>query len=71
MICSKIGDQTLRIWDSKKSYMAQMVIPAHNSEIITCDWSKYDQVREERTIEFSTEHSLYVADRREGCIKFL
>ena len=39
------GDHTLRIWDMKKSYMPQIVIPAHNEEILSCDWSKYDRVR--------------------------
>ncbi len=24
--------------------MAQIIIPAHDGEVLTCDWSKYDQV---------------------------
>lgn len=38
------GDGTLRVWDSGKPHMAQVVIPAHQAEVLTCDWSKYDQV---------------------------
>ncbi|KAK2148633.1 hypothetical protein LSH36_488g03053 [Paralvinella palmiformis] len=37
------GDHTLRVWDTKKPYMAQIVIPAHEGEVLTCDWCKYDQ----------------------------
>lgn len=39
-----VGDNTLRIWDAQKSYMAQIVIPAHEGEILSCDWSRYDRV---------------------------
>ena len=39
-----LGDQTLRVWDVRKLYMAQVIIPAHSSEVLSCDWSKYDQV---------------------------
>ncbi|VDI20948.1 Hypothetical predicted protein [Mytilus galloprovincialis] len=40
---SASGDQTLRIWDVRKPEFPSNVIPAHNAEILTCDWSKYDQ----------------------------
>ncbi|MEE6509486.1 hypothetical protein FKM82_026433 [Ascaphus truei] len=36
------GDQTLRIWDVK-SPVSKIVIPAHQAEILSCDWCKYDQ----------------------------
>ena len=39
-----VGDQTVRVWDVRNSHTPQTVIPAHASEILTCDWSKYDQV---------------------------
>ena len=39
-----IGDQSLRVWDRRTAF-PQIVIPAHNAEILTCDWSKYDQVQ--------------------------
>ncbi|XP_013401602.1 peroxisomal targeting signal 2 receptor-like [Lingula anatina] len=37
------GDCTIRVWDTRKSYMAQLVIPALKSEVLSCDWCKYDQ----------------------------
>ncbi|XP_078324563.1 peroxisomal targeting signal 2 receptor-like [Crassostrea virginica] len=40
---SASGDQTVRVWDVRNSNTPQTVIPAHASEILTCDWSKYDQ----------------------------
>ncbi|XP_063773480.1 peroxisomal biogenesis factor 7 isoform X2 [Pseudophryne corroboree] len=36
------GDQTLRIWDVKTP-VSKLVIPAHQAEILSCDWCKYDQ----------------------------
>lgn len=39
---SASGDQSLRVWDRRTGF-PQIVIPAHNAEILTCDWSKYDQ----------------------------
>lgn len=39
------GDRTLRVWDVKKPFMAQVVIPAHDAEILCCDWCKYDPVK--------------------------
>ncbi|XP_056422619.1 peroxisomal biogenesis factor 7 isoform X3 [Hyla sarda] len=39
---SASGDQTLRIWDVK-SPVSKLVIPAHQAEILSCDWCKYDQ----------------------------
>ncbi|XP_015279791.1 PREDICTED: peroxisomal biogenesis factor 7, partial [Gekko japonicus] len=36
------GDQTLRIWDAKAPRVP-VVIPAHQAEILSCDWCKYDQ----------------------------
>lgn len=38
-----LGDGTLRIWDVKRA-ACRLAVPAHNAEILTCDWCKYDQV---------------------------
>ena len=40
-----VGDHSVRIWDRRTAY-PQVVIAAHNAEVLTCDWSKYDQVLE-------------------------
>jgi len=40
---STSGDQTFRVWDSRKPYMAVIIKAGHDSEILTCDWSKYDR----------------------------
>merc|ERR1712136_88687 len=39
---SASGDGTVRVWDIRKPYMPQNVIPAHGTEVLSCDWSKYD-----------------------------
>ena len=36
------ADGTARVWDCRKAYMPQCVICAHDTEILSCDWSKYD-----------------------------
>ncbi|XP_014677684.1 PREDICTED: peroxisomal targeting signal 2 receptor-like isoform X2 [Priapulus caudatus] len=41
-IASTSGDQTLRVWDIKRPHMACIVIPAHDAEVLCCDWCKYD-----------------------------
>ena len=38
------GDNTLRIWDISAPPHAQQTIRAHNGEVLTCDWAKYDPV---------------------------
>ncbi|KAL3882792.1 hypothetical protein ACJMK2_029099 [Sinanodonta woodiana] len=40
---SASGDHTLRIWDARQPQFAQTVIPAHNAEVLTCDWCRYDK----------------------------
>ncbi|BFZ09653.1 hypothetical protein BsWGS_12692 [Bradybaena similaris] len=40
---SASGDQTVRLWDSRKPDNSALVIPAHEGEVLTCDWCKYDQ----------------------------
>ncbi|XP_002735592.1 peroxisomal targeting signal 2 receptor-like [Saccoglossus kowalevskii] len=40
---STSGDRTVRVWDIKKPQMANLVIATGNAEVLTCDWSKYDQ----------------------------
>lgn len=37
------GDQTLRIWDVKTTGV-RTVVPAHQAEILSCDWCKYNEV---------------------------
>ncbi|CAO2628358.1 Peroxisomal targeting signal 2 receptor [Lemmus lemmus] len=39
---STSGDQTLRIWDMKIAGV-RIVIPAHHTEILSCDWCKYNE----------------------------
>ncbi|XP_056674848.1 peroxisomal biogenesis factor 7 isoform X2 [Monodelphis domestica] len=39
---STSGDQTLRVWDVKTSGV-KIVIPAHQAEILSCDWCKYNE----------------------------
>ena len=36
------ADETLRIWDSSGPPNSTAQIHAHNGEVLTCDWSKYD-----------------------------
>ncbi|TNM94555.1 hypothetical protein fugu_017314 [Takifugu bimaculatus] len=36
------GDGTLRVWDVKRA-ACRLAVPAHQAEILTCDWCKYDQ----------------------------
>ncbi|XP_077000231.1 peroxisomal biogenesis factor 7 isoform X3 [Tamandua tetradactyla] len=49
---SASGDQTLRIWDVKAAGV-RIVIPAHHTEILSCDWCKYN--------EFSPFHASVLA----------
>ncbi|TNM94562.1 hypothetical protein fugu_017321 [Takifugu bimaculatus] len=37
-----VGDGTLRVWDVKRA-ACRLAVPAHQAEILTCDWCKYDQ----------------------------
>lgn len=39
---SASGDNTLRIWDISAPPRAQQTIRAHDGEVLTCDWAKYD-----------------------------
>ena len=39
-----IGDDTIRIWNTNTPNPIQ-VIPGGGGEILTCDWTKYDQVK--------------------------
>lgn len=39
---STSADGTLRVWDIRKGPAPQIVVAAHETEILTCDWSKYD-----------------------------
>ncbi|KAF4024602.1 hypothetical protein G4228_016722 [Cervus hanglu yarkandensis] len=49
---SSSGDQTLRIWDVKTTGV-RIVVPAHQAEILSCDWCKYN--------EFSPFHASVLA----------
>ena len=42
-LVSFLGDGTIRIWNTNSLHPAQ-VIPGGGGEILTCDWTKYDQV---------------------------
>ncbi|XP_046664428.1 peroxisomal targeting signal 2 receptor [Homalodisca vitripennis] len=37
------GDGTLRIWNSLVPQRASMTLKAHDAEVLTCSWCKYDQ----------------------------
>ena len=37
------GDRHLFIWNSTKPGAPVVKVAAHNSEILTCDWSRYDR----------------------------
>lgn len=39
---SASGDNTLKIWDISAPPHAQQTIRAHNGEVLTCDWARYD-----------------------------
>ena len=45
IIIEIVGDNTLRIWDISAPPHAQQTIRAHDGEVLTCDWAKYDVVR--------------------------
>lgn len=38
------GDETLRLWDSAHPPHSTASVHAHSGEVLSCDWSKYDQV---------------------------
>ena len=38
-----IGDHTLCVWNSTKPGVPVVKLTAHASEVLTCDWSKYDR----------------------------
>lgn len=42
-VASVSGDQTLRIWNTKKDTRPVMTIRANQGEVLTCDWCKYNQ----------------------------
>ena len=39
-----LGDQMLCLWDLAKPAHPVSQINAHQSEILACDWSKYEEV---------------------------
>ena len=39
-----VGDGILKLWDIRGTNPAS-AIKAHDSEVLSCDWTKYDQVR--------------------------
>lgn len=38
-----VGDGTLRIWNSLVPQRASLTLKAHDAEVLTCSWCKYDQ----------------------------
>ena len=39
-----LGDQMLCLWDLAKPVQLVSQVNAHQSEILACDWSKYEEV---------------------------
>lgn len=39
----KIGDHSLCVWNSTKPGQPVVKLAAHESEVLACDWSKYDR----------------------------
>lgn len=54
--CIFLGDNTLRIWDISAPPHAQQTIRAHDGEVLTCDWAKYDPVST-KLIEIELMHT--------------
>ena len=44
IVLDGLGDQKLCIWDLAKPNHPVSQINAHQSEILACDWSKYEEV---------------------------
>lgn len=38
------GDCTLRVWDMHVPTPCVCAVPAHEADVLTCDWSKYNEV---------------------------
>lgn len=55
------GDNTLKVWDISAPPHAQQTIRAHNGEVLTCDWARYDPVS---TFHIPTCHKLYNESNR-------
>lgn len=36
------GDGTMKIWNTKLPQKATTTLEAHDAEVLTCSWSKYD-----------------------------
>lgn len=51
------GDGTLRVWDVK-SAACRLAVPAHNAEILSCDWCKYDQVTAQQMQLLSCQYDI-------------
>ena len=43
VFASASGDTTLRMWDARASAQAMQTYAAHSHEILSCDWSKYNE----------------------------
>ena len=43
MFASASGDGTVRIWDTNTPQSIHRVAPAHDAEVLTMDWNKYDE----------------------------
>lgn len=42
VIIMYIGDKTVKVWDTREQ-MARVTIMAHEHEILTLDWNKYNE----------------------------
>ena len=43
MECCVLGDGTLKIWNSLMPQQPTLSVRAHDAEVLSCDWCKYDQ----------------------------
>ena len=41
---SSKGDCTLRVWDMHIPTPCVCAVPAHEADVLTCDWNKYNEV---------------------------
>jgi len=59
-----LGDHTLRIWDVSTPPRAQQTIRAHDGEVLTCDWAKYDVVSIHVLIIINQSIKVNITDNR-------
>ena len=62
----------MRVWDKRTAY-PQVAIAAHNAEVLTCDWGKYDQVMYLyfKSLSVVQLHSGFVISLKTGIISLI